>query len=1395
MTHAPARRPGALRPTLRVLGVGTLLVGALVVPSSPASAAPACVTSVADRAAAIEMAARCGQRVEVLSARTETVQVFANPDGTGLVEQYAQPQRVRTADGNWTAPDPTLVANPDGTFSPRAGALALTVSGGGTGPLVRAGRGSDEVSLSWPGGRLPKPVVAGAQATYPEVYPGVDLVVTAAKTGFSEVLVVKDRAAAANPALREVAFGTALRGLTWRDDADNLVAVDSQGSPAFGASAPKMWDSTSGDVSAARGTEPDRGPSGRSHSSVAGPSARARVAGMPVDLDGGAVVVSPDRALLNDPSTVYPVYIDPTIAYSSWTMINKNYPSQSYWSYDKEDCPGNYTGECAKVGYSDWDPSNPVTYRSMWQFSTSGFRGKQVLGAQFTLDLLYSWECSKSTTELEHINTTLSSSTTWNNTSDNWPGTNAATVSNESCDGSRVPTEFAITSLISGIAGGSTTYVTLGLKAASESSHSGWKKYDADTARLVVTTNTVPAVPTNPTVDGKPCAVGANRPYTSTATPTLRATVSDADGNSLTATFEWARIRLNGTYGPVSDPRTQASVPSGTVAAVTPPAGVLDKGDEFVGTGDWDRDGVVDVLGRDPNGYLYLYPGKGRTFTARVAIGSGWTPYTIAGVADWDRDGHLDLIARQDPTGELWLYPGESKRVPSTTARVLLWESFTGHTFAGAADWDRDGHQDLIARQDSTGEVWLYPGESRRGLMYPPDRRTIGTGFGSYTFAGAVDYDRDGAPDFIAKDTSGYLWLYPGSGTRAPYVGTPVRYEVGRSWSAYSTLTMPDLTGDGKPDLIAENDGKTWYVYPGSGTRGGHGERYVGATLGISDGAYAFRARASDGKATGGNTGWCEFEVDQTNPEPPVITSDTYHAGSVGCPAGGCGSVGQTGSFTFRSVSPDVVSYKWGFSDPPSTTVGAPAAGEPVTVQWTPTSGGAKTLYVQAVDKAGRFATRIHQFQVAPPSPALARWKFTEPSGSTSIRDDTGNGRTLMVFGAPQARAGRIAGADTALRFDGLFDYVGTGNPVIPDSSRSFSVAAWVKLDDKNSQRKIISQQGTNTDAFLLEYLKTADTWKFTVTSADVGAPTYHGVSSAAGAPKVGVWTHLVGTYDSTARELRLYVNGVLAGTATGVSTWDANGATWIGGNGSALFCGSLTDVQVWNRVLTASEAAGFTDTIANSGSTMVARWDLEDVGPGPSFDGSNYARDLDFFGGAEIPPSGSGHTGTGMLLDGVDAYAETQGPVLHTDQSFTVSAWAKLPTGVTGNRTVLAQRGAVESAFHLKYEASNDRWYCTYGDVDGTTGTGVAVASTGAAVKNVWTHLVCVYDAQAGTLALHVDKVRQGSVGVPNRWHADGPMMLGRVQWRAGMLAYWSGSIDEIRVYQGVVTDLNRIP
>jgi hypothetical protein len=146
---------------------------------------------------ALALARRTKQPVEVTALRSETRQVFAEPDGTLVLEQHPRPVRVRKQ-GRWQDVDTTLTTRPDGSVAPVATAVDLSFSGGGTSPLARMARGAKALELGWQGA-LPTPVLDGDTATYPEVLPGVDLSVRADVDGFSHLLVVKTPEAARNP--------------------------------------------------------------------------------------------------------------------------------------------------------------------------------------------------------------------------------------------------------------------------------------------------------------------------------------------------------------------------------------------------------------------------------------------------------------------------------------------------------------------------------------------------------------------------------------------------------------------------------------------------------------------------------------------------------------------------------------------------------------------------------------------------------------------------------------------------------------------------------------------------------------------------------------------------------------------------------------------------------------------------------------------------------------------------------------------------------------------------------------------------------------------------------------------------------------------------------------------
>jgi hypothetical protein len=127
------------------------------------------------------------------------------------------------------------------------------------------------------------------------------------------------------------------------------------------------------------------------------------------------------------------------------------------------------------------------------------------------------------------------------------------------------------------------------------------------------------------------------------------------------------------------------------------------------------------------SGVLSLYRGNG-TFADTVAtttIGGGWQAMSaIVRIGDLNRDGHEDVIARQSSNGDLWFYPGTGTGLGTRKRIGTVWNGMREIT--GVGDFDRDGHNDLAAVHKPTGLLLLYRGSGtalRAGVQ-------IATGFG-----------------------------------------------------------------------------------------------------------------------------------------------------------------------------------------------------------------------------------------------------------------------------------------------------------------------------------------------------------------------------------------------------------------------------------------------------------------------------------------------------------------------------------------------------------------------------------------------------------------------------------------------------------------------------------------
>lgn len=569
---------------------------------------------------------------------------------------------------------------------------------------------------------------------------------------------------------------------------------------------------------------------------------------------------------------------------------------------------------------------------------------------------------------------------------------------------------------------------------------------------------------------------------------------------------------------------------------------------------------------------------------------------------------------------------------------------------------------------------------------------------------------------------------------------------------------------------------------------------------------------------------WYTFTVDQTPPGVPGVDSPLYRDKDDG--GGYSGGVGVPGVFTFTpgTNSADIVQYKWKFNTGTENTINvSPGASASVTI--VPAADLEQVLEVYTVDGAGWVSTKaVYRFLVRPQPVDVAYWKL---NGTTS--SESGDGAYTGVLSGVPAFVDTVINPDNieypgvsgkGLQLDGVDDHMAVPKVLATDHAAGFSVAAWVKPSALTTYHTVVAQQGANTYAFRIYYKPESNRWCLGVRGADDSAAATYGACSDTIVPQVGVWTHLTGVYDPVAGRIRLYVNGgtenqYIAGSedeASAPDMWAANGTFHIGrSNGTAYFSGVVDEVRVFQRAVAPSEARQlFVDCwrydctpppaagdpegpCRNTTAPMcVGEWTFEENTGATAGDLSDQDNVLTFHGAAAW--TGDGYAGSkAVSLDGTPgSYLDTAGPVLLTDQSFSVSVWAKL-TDKNAWRSVVTQDGTYHSAFRIDYEYSIDRW-CFLVRVDDTANAGYARACEATAPKlGAWTHLVGVYDAGTHQIHFYVNGKLAASATHNTPWKSNGPLAVGRVKHPGGDANghndWFIGQIDLLRTYQGALS------
>ena len=866
---------------------------------------------------------------------------------------------------------------------------------------------------------------------------------------------------------------------------------------------------------------------------------------------------------------------------------------------------------------------------------------------------------------------------------------------------------------------------------------------DCSTSYTTYLPDDTTAILTNPGPTSDQIATESNGRSASAQDTTYRTSYTyDANGNVLTTTDPLGRVTTNtytdGQNFPVCAAAGTGQAPAGLIASTKTPSGAITSY-TYDAAGD-----VCTVTNADGLVTAMTYDGLGRLLTKTVTSDS--FPAGLTTSYTYTAFGNI-----------------ASTTEPATTDQI------TGitHTAATTMTYDNDGNPLVETVSDSTGGdaartmSITYNNFDQKSVSLDAEQHTT-----SYTYDALGNVETETDPMGLANQ-----YLYDAA-----------------SQLRTTTQANTNSAGVATPGVNLVTDTKTY----DAGGRVASDTDAMGfeTTFTYYDNNLQYQA-----------TKWVtSTNSSGTTVTTPYIESESFYDGA--------GNV--TRKLTNNNVTES--DYVYNAAEQPTTSTLDPAGVDRSTaVTYTPDGKAAETVvkdghgtvsdiqdsYDPTGNKTSETVIGASQTEGATTvsDGATGAWALNDGAGLVA-NDSSGNGNpaTLSSVGATWSTA-----HGGSLSLDGASGYAQTSGPVV-NTAQNYSVSAWVNLAaTAGKNQTALAETGTagtpsTAPAFALQYSAASNTWAFSQSQTNTATSTTVAASST-GTAAVGVWTHLVGVYTASSGAMQLYVNGVLAGTATNKTVFQAFGPLTIGGSPIApLFDGQISGVRVYQRALTANDvfnlyASGTTAVnSAAPGDNPAGAWPLADLAGTQATDASGSGHPATVQGGVTWQPASA----TSLNLNGTSGYAQTSAAVVDTSASFTLSAWVDLASTSQDYQSIVAQMGSGSGAAELEYSATFGGFSFIMpkasGSATGLSAYDYASSKTGVAA-NTWVHLVGVYNSSTGAMQLYVNGTLAASATDTTAWAGSGPLVIGAQNGSAGPVDFTNGRIAQVRTYQTALT------